>query len=276
MSKLHQGVYLDGGMTDLQALTGSTTGDNLAWWFSNYPPLSYADVNIFLWNATDTSTPDGTTIIQPTGVSGAGRWNKVTTLDFPQVNVDWNASSGGVEFIKNKPVLAAVATSGTYTDLSGRPTLATVAATGAYSDLSGKPTLATVATSGSYTDLSNKPSRSFTDPARSLNAAFQISASRDAWVSYSVQITLNAAALSQQNGSIYLEYADDSGFTTNIVQVALVTRQRSIAATALAETDATELGLAGMIPAAKYARLRTSVGLGSPAFAFGLAQEVLL
>jgi hypothetical protein len=39
--------------------------------------------------------------------------------------------------------LAAVATSGAYTDLSGRPTLATVATSGAYTDLSGRPTLGT-------------------------------------------------------------------------------------------------------------------------------------
>jgi hypothetical protein len=41
--------------------------------------------------------------------------------------------------------LAAVATSGAYSDLSGTPTLATVATTGAYSDLSGTPTLGTAA-----------------------------------------------------------------------------------------------------------------------------------
>lgn len=35
--------------------------------------------------------------------------------------------------------------------------LAAVATSGAYSDLSGKPTLATVATSGNYNDLTNKP-----------------------------------------------------------------------------------------------------------------------
>ena len=38
--------------------------------------------------------------------------------------------------------------------------LAAVATSGAYSDLSGKPSLATVATSGSYNDLSNKPNLS--------------------------------------------------------------------------------------------------------------------
>ena len=82
--------------------------------------------------------------------------------------------------------LAAVATTGQYSDLSGRPTLGTAAAadttafatsaqgglaatavqpgslaavatTGQYSDLSGRPTLAAVATSGAYSDLSGRP-----------------------------------------------------------------------------------------------------------------------
>ena len=53
--------------------------------------------------------------------------------------------------------LAAVATSGKYSDLADTPALKTVATSGKYSDLSGTPSLATVATSGNYNDLSNKP-----------------------------------------------------------------------------------------------------------------------
>ena len=47
-----------------------------------------------------------------------------TVNDIPaaQVNSDWNASSG-VAQILNKPSLAAVATSGSYTDLSNKPTI---------------------------------------------------------------------------------------------------------------------------------------------------------
>ena len=90
----------------------------------------------------------------------------------------WNLN---YNLLNNKPNLATVATSGSYTDLINTPTLATVATTGSYNDLlnkpdipaaqvnadwtatSGvaqilhKPTLAAVATSGSYNDLLNKP-----------------------------------------------------------------------------------------------------------------------
>jgi hypothetical protein len=98
----------------------------------------------------------------------------------PQVNADWNATSG-VEEILNKPELSEVATSGDYSDLSGAPELSDVALSGDYSDLTNtptipsaqvnadwestsgvseilnKPTLSTVATTGSYDDLSDKP-----------------------------------------------------------------------------------------------------------------------
>ena len=60
-----------------------------------------------------------------------------------------------------KTSLAAVATSGKYSDLTGTPSLATVATTGKYSDLTGKPSLATVATTGSYNDLKDKPSHDY-------------------------------------------------------------------------------------------------------------------
>ena len=119
-----------------------------------------------------------------------------------QVQADWDESdSSQVSYIQNKPSLATVATSGSYTDLSNKPTIPTVdqaydaasanaqsgvAVAGAISgkqdtisDLSTirsgaeagatavQPSqLATVATSGSYADLSNKP----TIPAAQVNS----------------------------------------------------------------------------------------------------------
>lgn len=78
--------------------------------------------------------------------------------------------------LTNKPVLATVATSGSYADLLNKPTLFSGSYTdltnkptlfdGKYSSLTGAPLLATVATSGSYADLLNKPtlfSGSYTD-----------------------------------------------------------------------------------------------------------------
>jgi hypothetical protein len=117
------------------------------------------------------------------------------TIPNPQVNSDWNATSG-ITQILNKPSLSLVATSGDYSDLTGRPvlfsgnyndldnkpsipdpqvnsdwnatsgitqilnkpSLSSVAVSGDYSDLINKPSLSTVSTTGSYNDLLDKPS----------------------------------------------------------------------------------------------------------------------
>lgn len=71
---------------------------------------------------------------------------------------DWDEDNPyDTAYIKNKPVLSAVAKTGNYEDLSGKPSLSKVAHTGDYYDLSNKPSLARVAISGSYNDLTNKP-----------------------------------------------------------------------------------------------------------------------
>ncbi|KVH51165.1 hypothetical protein [Burkholderia diffusa] len=87
------------------------------------------------------------------------------------LNADWNASSGpGV--ILNRPTLATVATSGSYTDLSNTPTIPAAQvnsdwdATSGVAQILNRPTLATVATSGSYSDLSDTP----TIPAAQVNS----------------------------------------------------------------------------------------------------------
>jgi hypothetical protein len=63
------------------------------------------------------------------------------------------ATSGSYTDLLDKPAIP----SGNYEDLINKPVLAAVATSGSYADLSDAPTLATVATSGSYTDLVNKP-----------------------------------------------------------------------------------------------------------------------
>jgi len=57
--------------------------------------------------------------------------------------------SGSYTDLTSKPTLF----SGSYTDLTNKPTLFS----GSYVDLTNTPTLATVASTGSYTDLTNKP-----------------------------------------------------------------------------------------------------------------------
>ena len=90
-----------------------------------------------------------------------------TAIAAAAVQADWSeADSSEPDYIKNKPNLATVATSGSYNDLSNKPSIPsaqvqsnwTQSNSSAVDYIKNKPSLATVATSGSYTDLSSKPS----------------------------------------------------------------------------------------------------------------------
>ena len=96
---------------------------------------------------------------------------------------NWTQSdTSAPDYIKNKPTLATVATSGSYNDLTNKPTIPAAQVNSDWNSSSGvsqilnKPTLATVATSGSYNDLSNKP----TIPT---NSDFSLSGLNDTTVS---------------------------------------------------------------------------------------------
>ena len=81
-----------------------------------------------------------------------------------QVQSDWaETDDQSVSYIKNKPTLSIVATSGSYDDLLNKPTIPEPQVNSDWNAESGisqilnKPTLSIVATSGSYNDLTDKP-----------------------------------------------------------------------------------------------------------------------
>ena len=103
-------------------------------------------------------TVDGTSVVNAQGVA------EITMPTFTQVQSDWSQSDNTqVDYIKNKPSLATVATSGDYDDLTNKPSIPAAQVNSDWNASSGvaeilnKPTLATVATSGDYDDLTNKP-----------------------------------------------------------------------------------------------------------------------
>lgn len=96
--------------------------------------------------AQTVTIPDATTT--SAGVMSASDKSKLNGIESgAEVNVqsDWNQSNSSADdYIKNKPSLATVATTGDYDDLTNKPSLATVATTGDYDDLTNKPTIPTV------------------------------------------------------------------------------------------------------------------------------------
>lgn len=134
------------------------------------------------------------------------------------------------------------------------------------------------ATYNSTTGVLNVPNysvsaRTFTNPTRTLNTAFQISTTQDAQVTYAVDITVSALLIGGSSGRVYLEYATDSGFTTGVTTV---TSSGNSTGGVLSITNVGTANLNGIIPAGRYVRLRTVNVTATPTFAFQSAQEVLL
>lgn len=126
-----------------------------------------------------------------------------------------------------------------------------------------------------FTPVGNPTPKSFSSPSRALNTAFQPSAGMDTLGLYSVSIAASLSLTGGQNGSIVLEYADDSGFTTNVKTVAQSTNGNTGSLTIGLNTVQTQGAvLSGIIPASKYARLRTVNTTGTPTNASVMAQEV--
>ena len=105
---------------------------------------SYLDTTTFIATATGTNLPV-ILDIDAYRKSLAATNDLLATIPEAQVQADWTeADSSAADYIKNKPTLATVATTGAYSDLTGTPSLATVATSGSYNDLSNKPTIPTV------------------------------------------------------------------------------------------------------------------------------------
>lgn len=120
-------------------------------------------------------------------------------------------------------------------------------------------------------------SRSFSNPSLAVNTARQASTTRDTFVSATVDITASLSLTTGQKGTVTLQYADDSGFTTN-----LKTAQGSsngntgTLAIGLNLGQVVSAAVSGIIPAGKYYRLLTAQNTGTPTFGTPAIQEVLL
>lgn len=116
------------------------------------------------------------------------------------------------------------------------------------------------------------PAAVYSYPTPALNTAVQLSTTRDADVSYNVDVAITSLLVAT-TGTVYLEYADNAAMTTNLVTVA--SGLNSVGGV-LNITNTATVALVGRIPAGKYRRIRTQVVSGSPTFTARPGQEVLL
>lgn len=118
---------------------------------------------------------------------------------------------------------------------------------------------------------------SFATTTRSLNTAFLISSTSAAFVSYTVDIGTTLSLTSGQTGTVSLQYADDSGFTTNVKTVQSSANGNTGTLTVgLDLVQTSTASLTGMIPANKYVKIVTANTAGTPTFTYRTQQEVIL
>ena len=125
-----------------------------------------------------------------------------------QVQSDWaETNTESVSYIKNKPELSVVATSGSYNDLLNKPTIPEPQVNSDWNSETGvsqilnKPTLSIVATSGSYDDLLNKP----TIPEPQVNSDWNAESG--------ISQILNKPNMTTQT----LTFIDENNVETNVV-----------------------------------------------------------
>lgn len=112
--------------------------------------------------------------------------------------------------------------------------------------------------------------------SRTLNSCFQISASRDADVRYSVQVTSTANLIGGQTGSVFLETYSDSGCSLNTQELSRFVNGNSVSlAIALTAIQIVGQPVNGYIPAGSYVKIRTANTLGTPSFSILSQQEML-
>lgn len=149
----------------------------------------------------------------------------------------------------------------------------------------GTISLPNIGTAGTYSGVTTDAqgrvtagtNRSQSAATRTLNTIYQINATHDSLVSYSVQITVTASIGGGQNGDVILEIASNAGFTTNVQTVAIAgTGQTYTLAIALQGVQPQTSVVAGVVPAGYYARLRTVNNTGTPAFSYRAGQETTL
>lgn len=257
------------------------------------PPISSSTSAIVMY--------DGNTTLPKQGAIGTGLSWDGSTLSATaqaQVNADWAAVSG-VAQILNKPTLfdgayssltgipstfapsahthaAADITSGALAD-ARIPSLAISKTTGLQAALDGKMTIPTGSVAQYVAGDGSVASRSFAYSTRSLNTCFQVSATRDAMVSYAVDIAATLSLSGGQQGTVFLEVFTDSGCTTGTQEVTRATNGNTGTLTIGLNTVQTSTArLSGVVPAGMYLRLRTANDTGTPSFTSRPSQEVLM
>jgi len=130
---------------------------------------------------------------------------------------------------------------------------------------------------GSLATMPTVAARSFNHATRAVNTCFQVSSTRDALVSYGVEIVTSISLSGGNNGTVYLRSYTNSSCSTGAQEITRVTNGQSGALTiGLNITQTVTLNITGVAPAGTWVQLVTENTTGSPTFTARPGQEVLL
>jgi hypothetical protein len=132
-------------------------------------------------------------------------------------------------------------------------------------------------TSNTAMAFANPSNRSQTSPSRSLNTIFQVSTTQDSLVNYSININCTLSLTGGQTGTVILEMATNSAFTTGVQTLStFVNGNTGTLTIGLNITQIYGTNIIGYVPAGNFVRIRTVNTTGTPTFNFTQGQEVLL
>lgn len=123
---------------------------------------------------------------------------------------------------------------------------------------------------------SSNPARVFSYPTRAINTCFQPSATRDASVSYAVDIAATLTLTAGARGTVNLRIYTNSTCTTGgQTVVSASSGLPSLLSVAVGLTNLGTASLPGVIPAGRWVRIETVNEVGTPTFTARQGQEVL-
>lgn len=145
--------------------------------------------------------------------------------------------------------------------------------------------LPTVGTAGTYSSVTTDArgrvtagtTRSFSSPSRALNTCFQVSSTRDALVSYAVDITTTVTLGGTPEGAVFLRTYTNSGCSAGQVGVISGSNgQPTTLTVSVGQAIKGSVNVMGMVPAGTWTRIETSNVSGTPAFAIRAEQQEAL
>jgi hypothetical protein len=172
--KIGSGVSIDAnGVLSVTSTSGGTvsqvsvaTANGISGTVAN--PTSTPVITLSLGSITPATVSTGVLVVAgilyPNNKGSSGQvltTNGTTTASWTSLAAV--ATTGSYTDLTNKPTIPAAQVNSNWSATSGisqilnKPSLATVATSGVYSDLTGRPALATVATTGAYADLTGRP-----------------------------------------------------------------------------------------------------------------------